>query len=98
MARLDVYRINARQCAVDCQSDLLNHLTTRFVVLLVRPDDVPEQIGILHPTIEVAGQQMILATHLAGTVPAKHLRDRIGSLVSHSYVVQRALDTLTSET
>ena len=97
MARLDVYRINARQFALDCQSSLLDHLATRFVVPLLRPGDVPDQIDVLHPVFEIAGQRMIMATHLAGTVPAKRLRDWVGSLASERYVVQRALDTLISE-
>lgn len=96
MARLDVYRINDRQCALDCQSNLLSHFATRFVVPLLRPGDVPDQIAVLHPTFEIAGQPMILATHLAGTVPASRLKTWIGSLSDNAYEVQRALDTLTS--
>ena len=96
MAQLDVYRISARQYAIDCQSEQLEHLATRFVVPLLRPEDVPEHMSPLHPTFEVAGQMMVMATHLAGALPVRRLREPIASLAVHSYAIQRALDTLIS--
>ncbi len=96
MARLDVYRINAKQCALDCQSNALQHLATRLTVPLLRLEDSPGVIGPLHPVFEIGGQRMVMATHLAGALAAKRLRDPIASLEQHEYEVQRALDTLVS--
>lgn len=96
MVRLDVYRINAKQYALDCQSDLLAHLETRFVVPLLRPLVVPALIATLHPMFDVVGETVVMATHLAGSLPVRRLRDRVASLADFSYEVQRALDTLMS--
>lgn len=94
MARLDVYRLASGDVALDCQSDQLDHLSTRFTVPLLPPDKLPSRVDRIHPTFTVAGVDMVMATHLAGAVPARALGTKIGSLSEDDYAVQRALDSL----
>ena len=96
MAQFDVYRITSRQYAVDCQSARLDHLGTRLTVPLLWREDVPVEVGAIHPQFEVDGKQLVMATHLAGAVPVARLGKPIASLARHEYAIQRALDTLTS--
>ena len=95
MAHLDVYRLESGGVALDCQSDQLDQLSTRFTVPLLPPDKLPSRIDRIHPVFSVAGVDMVMATHLAGAVPAHALKTKIGSLSGDDYAVQRALDSLT---
>lgn len=95
MARFDVYRLTTGDIAIDCQSDLLDHLSTRFTVPLVPPDRLPAAVPGLHPSFEIDGESMVMATHLAGAIPVRALREKVASLRDREYVVQRAIDTLS---
>lgn len=95
MARLDVFRLTTGDIAIDCQSDLLDHLSTRFMVPLLDPDRVSAPMDKLHPRFAIDGSELVMATHLAGTIPTRSLELKITSLKTEEYIVQRALDTLT---
>lgn len=94
MAQFDVCRLSDGNLVVDCQADLLDHLTTRFVVPLVDPGTVPGPLRQLHPVFEIGDQQLLLATHLSASVPAGELGQRVLSLQGHYLTIGRALDFL----
>ncbi|WP_287979200.1 CcdB family protein [Sphingomonas sp.] len=95
MARLDVVRLKGGSIAIDCQADILRHMATRFTVPLLPLEQLPEVIAGLHPSFDVAGRRLIMASHLAGAVPARMIEEKVGSLHDMEYAVQRALDMLT---
>lgn len=96
MAYLDVYRLPSGETLLDYQSDQLDHLSTRFTVPLLPPDRLPSRVERIHPMFTVAGVELVMATHLAGAVPARALKAKVGSLASEAYAVQRALDALVA--
>lgn len=95
MARFDVHLMPSGDLALDCQSDQLEYLASRFTVPLVPEDEIASPIAVLHPTFEVRGERLVMATHLSGAVPARVLGTAIASLKAHEYEIQRAIDTLT---
>ena len=94
MARFDVFRVEGGALALDCQSDRLDRLRSRFTVPLLAEGRVADRIDGLHPAFQVEGDTMIMATHLAGAIPTRAMKDKICSLADHEYEIQRALDTL----
>jgi toxin CcdB len=78
---------------LDCQSDLLDHFDTRFVVPLV-PTQTAQKLSRLHPVFEIAGQQHMMATQLASAVDAEELGTRIASLADRRYEIMNAIDVL----
>ena len=97
MAQFDVHRLrDSPQLVVDCQSDLLDHIETRFVVPLIPPEEAPPPVRRLNPLFEVEGKELMLLTQSAGAI----LRDRLGppvtSLAHRDREVMNALDLLIS--
>ena len=78
MSRFDVYR-RAGTYLLDCQSDYLKSLDTRFVVPLLPEGEVP-QVHRLNPVFRVKGERLVMATQLGSPIPAHQLRDRVASL------------------
>jgi toxin CcdB len=94
MSRFDVYRGDESvDYFLDCQADSLRHFETRFVVPLLLAEPTL-QADRLHPIFEVEGTRMVMVTHLASAVPAKALRQRVGSLDEHHVQIVSALDML----
>ncbi len=96
MAKFDVYRSNEGSVLLDCQSGLLSHLNTRFVVPLADPDNAVQVDRRLNPLLEVAGNEMLMLTHFAAAIPATALGQRIATAADQEYVVANALDMLIS--
>ena len=92
MARHDVYR-GAGTYLLDCQSDYLGGLDTRFVVPLLPEDEVPK-VHRLNPVFSIGGERVVMATQLGSSVPARQLRDPITSLVGQHDVIMNAFDVL----
>jgi toxin CcdB len=95
MAKFDVHR-SARVMLLDCQSDLLVHLSTRLVVPLASPDDAVQIDRRLNPLLDVGGEEMLMLTHLAAAVPVTALGSRVASVQDQEYIVSNALDMLIS--
>ena len=94
MAQFDVYASRSGdELLLDCQSDLLDHFDTRFVVPLV-PTQTAQKLPRLHPVFEVAGEQHILATQLAAAVGLEELGPRVGTFADRRYDILNALDVL----
>jgi toxin CcdB len=92
MARHDVY-CPAGIYLLDCQSDFLGQLDTRFVVPLLPVGEVP-QVYRLNPIFSIRGEKLVMATQLASSVPTRQLRDRVASLADEHNKIMNAFDML----
>lgn len=94
MAQFDVVRVTGNVLVLDCQSDFLGDLPTRFVVPL-RPSD---QIMLprLTPTFTVDGQSLTMLTPLARSIAKRDIIGTVVSLADHEYEIKAALDMLVS--
>ncbi len=94
MAQLDVFRTDQGEYLLDFQSNTLDHLNTRFVIPLVRPDDGPKLAERLNPIFSIDGEPMALYTQFALTVPVSELKNFVTSLSDQHYRVMSAIDML----
>lgn len=94
MAQFDVFRLRAGGLVLDCQSDWVDFLETRFVIPLLDPDSVPNALKGLHPAFNVEGRELLMATHLGGAVQRNELIEPLHSLERHRYTIIKALDFL----
>ncbi|WP_088182751.1 CcdB family protein [Sphingobium sp. Z007] len=94
MARFCVHRLPDDAYVLDCQSDLLDHLTTRFVVPLVPLDDVGTPMARLNPQFDIEGQRLVMMTQFSGAVSARSLGKVVLSLRDQDYDISKALDML----
>jgi toxin CcdB len=66
---------------VDIQSDIVSEIATRIVVPLGRKVDFRnEEMGKLTPTITYEGEELLLLVPQISSMPAKALKNPIGSL------------------
>jgi toxin CcdB len=93
MSQFDVYRLSDGPVVVDCQSDVLAYLQSRFVVPLLPPSLV-EGSAVLNPLFEIDGESMHLFPQGAATVEASELRLQISSLAGHRFTILNAIDLL----
>jgi toxin CcdB len=97
MARFDVYRgLGAAALLLDCQSDLLRDLNTRFVVPLLHPAHAPQPARRLNPLLLVNGDSYVMATQFAATVAMRELGPPVTSLADQDQLILNALDMLIS--
>ncbi len=95
MARLDVYRERGTDASlVDCQTDLLSFLRSRFVIPLEPEGEATPVARRLNPVFDLAGGRYVMATHLAAAVPLDTLGAKVGVLDDNDYAVTDALDFL----
>jgi toxin CcdB len=97
MAQYDIYEIRGQAGYwLDCQSELLEGIDTRFVVPLILRETAPRLIPHLNPIFEIGDQHFVMLTEQAGPIPAAELRHSVGSLAGFHYDIIRALDMLIS--
>jgi toxin CcdB len=97
MARFDVYRgFGPGQLLLDCQSDLLSELLTRFVVPLRPMAKAPPAIRRLNPVFEVDGEPYVMMTQQAASIPLRDCGRAVASLAHQDAVILNALDMLIS--
>jgi len=95
MARFGVYRLRDGQGHVlDCQSNLLSALTTRFVVPLQPRSDAPEAARRLNPIFEIEGQPFVMLTQFSASLETRELGAEVCSLQEQDTVIMNALDML----
>ncbi len=94
MAQFDVWRTPDGDLVVDCQSDLLDHLETRFVVPLLPADQFEVVARRLNPLFTIEDVEHVMYTQFAAAVPASQLDDFVVSLGDHGFVIIDALDVL----
>ena len=95
MAQFDVHRL-ADGLVIDCQSNLLAQIESRFVVPLVRVDEAPEVARRLNPIFDIAGERFAMLTQAASAVRRRELGGVVTSLADRSFEVTGALDVLIS--
>lgn len=96
MAQFDVYRTKTKLLIIDCQSDLLDHLDTRFVVPLILANLTPPQMPRLTPIFEIAGENYIMATQYAASFAKRDLGQPLVNLDHERDRILAAVDMLTS--
>jgi len=96
MAQFDVFRLKSGDWVIDCQTDLLDEINTRFVVPLNLPEHAPPVRPRLNPTFDVAGERRIMVTQFAGAIALSELAGKVASLSAEEYNIKNALDMLLS--
>ena len=97
MSQFDVHRLKSGSAlVVDCQSDLLEHLSTRLVVPLIPREHGPPQVARLNPLLSLDGREFIMATQLAAAGLRSDLGEVIASPRDRSFDILGALDVLFS--
>jgi len=95
MAQFDVHRLTKGQSLViDCQSDLLDHIDSRFVVPLLSAEHAPKPITRLNPLFDLNGEEFVMLTQSAAAVRRSDLEPVIASLSDHRDIIIGAIDVL----
>ena len=94
MAQFGVHRLASGELVVDCQTDELSTLPTRFVIPLLDPKQVPNPIKSLHPAFRLEDRELVLATHVGAAISRSSLGDPLYSLAAHRYTILNAIDFL----
>ena len=81
---------------IDCQSDLLSGLSTRFVVPLTPLKGGAEPVHRLNPVFSIGGEAYVMRTQFAATVRRQQLGAVVDSLDGRAFDVVGAVDTLIS--
>jgi toxin CcdB len=95
MARFDVHQLlDGSGFVMNCQSDFLRHLDTRFVVPLVPTSIAPSPlVDRLNPIFDMDGK-FAMMTQFAGAMAKSELGPPMLSLVAYEFEISAALDTL----
>ncbi|WNO53838.1 CcdB family protein [Stakelama saccharophila] len=96
MAQFDIVRLAGGELAIDCQSDLLRDIATRFVVPLRKMPDAPPRRERLNPIFTVGDAEWVMVTQFASAVRCEQIDATIGSLGNDYLRVTAALDMLIS--
>jgi toxin CcdB len=81
---------------LDCQTELLDEIETRFVIPLIPLEFAPEPIRQLNPVFDLDGVPCALLAQQAGPIPRAELKQAAGSLSGFRYEIINALDFLIS--
>lgn len=103
MAQFDIY-VNPRFASrsfvpylVDVQSDLIDQLSTRLVMLLSRVGATqPRLPSNLCPVVEVDDERLSLLAYMAAPVSARLLKKPVASLRYRASEISAALDAVAS--
>jgi toxin CcdB len=97
MPQFDVHRLaKGSGFVVDCQSDLLDPIDSRFVVPLVPLSQAPPPVRRLNPVFVLDGEQYVLVTQAAAAIRRSDLGAVVGSLKDRRLEVTGALDVLVA--
>jgi len=95
MAQFDVHRLaNRRRLVLDCQTDLLDHIDSRFVVPLIPRENAPPPARRLNPVFEIEGAEHVMLTQSAAAIPRRELGEKVASLADRDHEIINALDFL----
>ncbi|HEU4877285.1 MAG TPA: CcdB family protein [Sphingomicrobium sp.] len=92
MAQFDVHRLGDT-LVVDCQSDLLTQLDTRFVVPLIPRDRAPVPASRLNPLFAIGGEDHVMPPVRQRRSPPRPLAP-VTSLADRAFDLIDALDVL----
>ena len=96
MARLDVHarRDGGPGYLLDVQADLLDGLSSRFVVPLLPIELAPRPAQRLNPVFAVGGEEVVMVTQFASAVARRELGVVVARLQDQHDAVIAALDVL----
>ncbi|MGK6321081.1 CcdB family protein [Sphingomonas sp. DT-204] len=95
MAQFDVYRRkDDERLLVDCQSDFIGELATRFVIPLYEPGQIAPPITRLNPLLDFEGRRLILYPQFAFSVRRSLLGPVLGSLSHEHDAIMGGIDML----
>lgn len=95
MAQFDVHRVRGgNEFVVDCQSDFLAMLSTRFAVPLYSQPEAEWRFSRLTPNVMLEGRLYTLATPLGAAIDVQELGTPVASLSSERYTILNAIDFL----
>ena len=94
MPQFDVYRTRSGDLLIDCQTNVLAHLNTRFVVPLLPLEPALCGPPRLNPQFRVDGTIHVMVTEFAATVPARELARQVTSLADDYITIENAIDYL----
>ena len=89
-----MYRVRGNVLVVDCQSDLLSDLQTRFVVPLRRTEAVI--VKRLTPSFTIDGENLTMITTLARAIDVRDIEETVATLDAAQLEIKAALDMLIS--
>ena len=95
MTQFAVHRLASRpNLVLDCQTDLLSHIDSRFVVPLVPRGEAPPPARPLNPVFEIAAGEYVMLTQSAAAVRRRDLGEQVASLADRHREITNALDFL----
>jgi|SRR5690348_5438735 toxin CcdB len=95
MAQFDVHRLG-EGLVVDCQSDLLDHIDSRFVIPLALNQFAAIAARRLNPSFRIGSETYIMVTQQAASVRRGELGPAVASLADRSFEITDAIDVLLS--
>ncbi|HET6536073.1 MAG TPA: CcdB family protein [Sphingomicrobium sp.] len=97
MAQFDVYEMaGGNKLVIDCQSDLLSFLESRFVAPLVAKADAPKPGRRLNPIFSIEGVEHVMLAQYSAAIDRRQLGAVVVSLADRSFEITDALDVLIS--
>jgi toxin CcdB len=95
MAQFDLHQLaNRPGLVLDCQSDLLEHIDSRFVVPLLARKEAPPPAARLNPVFAIEGAEYVMLTQSAAAIRRRELGAKVASLADHDREIINALDFL----
>jgi len=95
MAQFDVHQMaNGDALVLDCQTDLLSHIDSRFIVPLVPPGKTLPAARRLNPVFSIGGGDYVMLTQSASAIRTRDLGPVVTSLAAHHTEIVGALDML----
>ena len=79
---------------LDVQADLLDELSTRVVVPLIRIEAAGTPLQTLNPVFEIEGQQLVLSVPELSGIALRSLGEKVSNLAARRNDIVAALDLL----
>src|SRR5687768_11685958 len=96
MAKFDVYRLRTgNQLLLDVQADILSHLRTRLVIVLLPAEGYVEfKTSRLNPVLDIDNRKYVLVTQTLAAIHTDLLGEKVASLDTDYMVITAAIDFL----
>lgn len=95
MPQFDVHRLaNGQGLVLDCQSDLLDPIESRFVAPLIPRAESPAPSARLNPVFSVNGEDHVMLTQAATAIRRRDLGAVVQSLADRHVEIISAIEVL----
>ena len=95
MAQFDVHELGS-MLVIDCQSNLLSQIDSRFVVPLVPRANAPKIAARLNPVFQIGEEDLVMLTQAAAAVRRAELGPAKASLAERAFEITGAIDVLVT--